>query len=150
MAKFFIDRAESYMLSDDYDSALLNAKKAIKLDRNNEIAYVQIAAVHLYYGELNLLEKTIDELKSINPNNEIINTAEDCCNNLRSLIEEAELCSNQNNPREAITKINAALEIAKFSEYFISLKNHYMIEERTQNEVRFISLIYIGFVKRTL
>lgn len=140
MAKFFIDRADSYMLLDDYDSALLNSKKAIELDRSNETAYEQIATVYLYYGELNELEKTLAELKSINPNNEIIITAENYCNRLRTLTKEAEICSIQKNFIEAIIKINTALEMAKFSEYFSSLKNHYMIEERKQNEVRFLYL----------
>lgn len=119
----------------DYESALVDSKKSLEYDENYEISYEQIINACLHLGDLKTVQLTINQMKSINPNNVIIQSAADNCNTIKTMIKEAEIFSKLMNFQEAIEKLNQVLQISTACEHFISLRQTYINAKIGQSKV---------------
>lgn len=136
ISKCLTNRSECHIMLADYKSSLLDSRKAIENDKKYEMAYERVITACLHLGELDEVEKTLNEIRTINLNNGIIESTVNSCETIKRMINDAEVNSILKNYQKSIENMEIVLKITTACESSILLKETYLNARKAQIEVR--------------
>uniref|UniRef100_A0A1A9W699 J domain-containing protein n=1 Tax=Glossina brevipalpis TaxID=37001 RepID=A0A1A9W699_9MUSC len=146
---YYVNRAATYMMISNYNSALNDARSAIRLDPNFEKAYVYIVRCYVAKGNITGIERAIEKLQELNPQSNAVNHEKQILQKLRQLEETIQSNYDAKYYRIALHYLDSAIKLAPACSRYSLLKAECLAFLGRCNEAVDIAIRIIKFNKNS-